>query len=393
LDVSRVVVAIVFGTIVGLGAMADPSRASLYSPEDPTMAVTVGADGKAQAVDFSEFERRLAKLNNALDDRMIAGKANKDREQFLERIANAEKNKNLTADETAALAGDLLRVGQLDRAINLLIPRTRDRRPSYFVFVALGHIYATRGDWMEAIRYHQEGLLDTDMPLMVKGLTPPQRDWWKKLDAQYLPHFYKLRQHEAEIRKGLPQTALDKLNESEDVLPLFPLPDSNLPRNPVRFVNDAGIYQPSRLAAVEQAKLPTDAIAVVQQLLLWFPGDTRLYWLLAELYAASNNLKDAATLFEKSSWSRQYGNRKVMMDHRAAVRSAVPKDAPAEDAPLTLTATDPPPPPPAQPLDQAPITMRTIWYYFGAIGLIALFAFIRALSRRSKGSCGPGGCR
>jgi hypothetical protein len=229
------------------------------------------------------------------------------------------------------------------------------------------------------------------MPPTVKGLTAAQRNWWKKLDTEYLPHYYKLRLHETESHKGLSQTELAKFNEVEEVLPLFPLPDSNPSKTPVRFVNDVGVYQPGRLAAAEQAKLPADAIAIVQQLLLWFPGETRLYWLLAELYAASNNLRDAAILFERCSWSRQYGNRKVMMEHRTAVQSAVPKDALPEDAPLTQPGTDPSQTPEPQPPDQAPISMKTIWFYFGAIGLVVVFAFIRTMSRRSKGDCGPVG--
>jgi len=390
--VSRVVVAIVLGAAVGLVLAADLSRASLYSPEDPTLAVPVGADGKAHAMKFNDFLLALTKLNNALDMRMIInGEANKDREAFLERIKASEKIQNPSVDVKAARATDLLRVGELDRAINLLIPLTRDRRPSYFVFLTLSHVYAARGDWGEAIRFHQEGLLDTEMPQTVKGLTSAQRDWWKKLDTQYLPRFYKLRLDETESHKGLSQTELAKRNETEEVLPLFPLPDSDPPKTPVRFVNDAGVYQPSHLAAAEQAKLPADAIAIVQQLLLWFPGETRLYWLLAELYAASNNLRDAAILFERCSWSRQYGNRKVMMEHRTAVQSAVPKDPPPEDAPLTLPETDSPQTPEPQSPDQTPISMKTIWYYFGAIGLIVVFAFIRAMSRRGNRNCGPVG--
>jgi hypothetical protein len=381
--VSRVVVAIVLGTAVSLVLVADSSRASLYSPDDPMMVVPVGADGKAQAMKFNDFLLALTKLNNAFDMRMIInGEANKDREAFLERLKASEKIQNPSVDEKAARATDLLRVGELDGAINLLIPLTRDRRPSYFVFITLSHVYAARGDWGEAIRFHQEGQLDTEMPPTVKGLTAAQRNWWQKLDSQYLPHYYMLRLHETESHKGLSQTELAKLNETEEVLPLFPLPDSNTPKTPVRFVNDAGVYQPGHLAAAEQAKLPADAIAIAQQLLLWFPGDTRLYWLLAELYAASNNLRAAATLFERCSWSRQYGNRKVMMEHRTAVQSAVPQDAPPEDAPLTQPGTDPTQTPEPRPPDQAPISMKTIWFYFGAIGLIVVFAFIRAMSRR-----------
>ena len=35
--------------------------------------------------------------------------------------------------------------------------------------------------------------------------------------------------------------------------------------------------------------------------------------------------------------------------------------------------------------------MKTVWIYFGVVGLIAALAFIRAISRRGKGDCGPVG--
>src|SRR5207249_8586641 len=46
--------------------------------------------------------------------------------------------------------------------------------------------------------------------------------------------------------------------------------------------------------AFSQPDPRTEAIALVQQLLLWLPDDTRLYWLLGELYRADGDLKAAA---------------------------------------------------------------------------------------------------
>lgn len=385
----RVVTLFVFGTVIALGLMADSSRASLYSPDDPSMAFPVGSDGKVQAKGFNDFLLALTRLNNALDPRMtINGETNKDRVVILERIKSREKNRNPSADEAVAQAVDLLRVGQTDNALALLLPRTRSQ-PSYFLFLTLSHIYATRGEWMEAIQSYQNGRLDTEMPATLKGITAAQHDWWKNLDSTYLIYFYKIRQHETEIRKGLNQAELAKVNETEEVLPLFPLSDPKAPQTPVRYVNDAGVYQPGHLAAAERAKLPPDAIAIVQQFILWFPGETRLYWLLAELYAASNNLRAADTLFERCSWSRQFGNRKVMMEHRTAVRTVLPKDAPIEDAPLIQPQTESSSTP--NPESPPTIGMQMIWYYFGAVGLVVVFAFVRAISRRNKIRSGADG--
>ena len=91
-----------------------------------------------------------------------------------------------TPEETAALAADLIRAGQVDEALNRIKPRVLDRNPSYFAFTTLAHVYAARGDWREAVDYQLGALLDCEMPAEVKGLTRPQRDWIARLDRDYV---------------------------------------------------------------------------------------------------------------------------------------------------------------------------------------------------------------
>ena len=131
-----------------MSLVAEPGRASIYSPDGPRFNVTVGADGKTHPLPLDDFLGAMAVLTNARDERKIG-----DRKPFLERIAQAEK-KNLSADETAALAADLVRIGRLDDAQNRLAARLRDRNPNYFVFTTYAAIRATAGDWAEALRYH-----------------------------------------------------------------------------------------------------------------------------------------------------------------------------------------------------------------------------------------------
>ena len=330
----------------------------------------------------------MAVLTNARDERKIG-----DRKPFLERIAQAEK-KNLSADETAALAADLVRIGRLDDAQNRLAARLRDRNPNYFVFTTYAAIRATAGDWAEALRYHTAAQLDSEMPTTARGLSQSQSQWWQKLDRDYVPHYYRLRLKETEERKNKSRSEVEALNEAENIFPLFPAPTRANPQpQPVRFVNDAGVYQPGHLAAAERAKLPPDALAIVQQLVLWFPGDSRLYWLLAELYAADGDYAAAWKLFQSLSWGRAYSSHKIMMDHRQAVEAALnsqPRKA-TDDVALVSSvpkSTVPPADSPADP-GQQPISMKTVWIYFGAVGLIAVFAFLRVIVRRMRGNCGP----
>jgi tetratricopeptide (TPR) repeat protein len=382
--VGRVAFVLLAGSLVAL--VSGPGRASLYTPDELRFTVPVGEDGKARPLRPDEFRTALAVLMNAVDTKVPA-----DREVFLKRIERA-KGKKLSPPETAALAADLLRVGRADEALNALAPRLRDRVPDYFVYTTYANIRAMAGDWAEALRYHQSAQFDSEMPVEVKGLSKAQRDWWERLDRDYVPHYYRLRLKEADQRRDRSRSEQEKLDENEDVFPLFPVPDRAHPNpQPVRFVNEAGEYQPGTLAAVERAKLPPDAIPIVQQLLLWFPNENRLYWLLAELYAAEGDFAASFGSFHSIAWGRAYGNRKVFMDHRQAVEAALnsqPRKASA-DEPLLSTPTEPAAP--AEPTEKAPISMRTIWIYFGIVGVIALFAFIRAMSRRARGDCGPAG--
>ena len=159
-----------------------------------------------------------------------------------------------------------------------------------------------------------------------------------------------------------------KSPETEEPTPLFPLPVKNKLSEPVRFANDSGQFEVGSLAKVEREKLPPDAVAIVQQLLLWFPTDTRLYWLLAELYASDGKLDEAQVIFEQCTWSRQYGNRKVLMEHRTAVATAIEARRLAEEEAA---------------INAYPVSLRAIWVYFGVVIVIAGFAFLRVLSKRS----------
>jgi hypothetical protein len=376
--VRRVAFAIVVGSVVGLALVAGPGRASLYSPEAP-FAIPI-EDGKPSQLPFDEFKRRRAVLTNAMIEPKAGEQTNPDRQAFLDRIEQrAPKGKDpkkplteaeeqralrkMPAGEVAALATDRLRVGQVDRAMNALFTK---RGGGYFVATGLAHAHAASGEWTDALNRHTERDFDVDMPEEVKGLSKPQRDWWEKLDADYVTWFYRIRAADAEARAKTTAGEREKLDEVEEILPLFPVPrEGGKPLPPVRFVNDAGEYQPGVIAASEKAKLPPDAIAIVQQLILWFPGETRLYWLLAELYAAENDLDSAIAIFDECAWGQKYGNRKLLMKHRNAVRAAIdarPKPTPPE----------------------SPISMRTILLYFGAVGLVVAFAVGRVIVKRVR---------
>ena len=356
------------GIFVVAAVLASPVSASLYQPDEP-MTVPVRAGGVGEALPFDEFRQRMVTLANIIDTRPTDGKPNRDRAKVLARVQAFQQNRKPTPDELAIHCVHLLRLGNTDpcegdpglyvnKAIDLLAPRTRDRTPNYFVHTTLAEVHAARGEYREAILYHGGALLDSEMPATVKGWTEPQRKWIEKLDRDFVPHYLQIRKDELESRKS---------PETEEPTPLFP----------VRFVNDAGQFEVGVLAKAEREKLPLDAIAIVQQLLLWFPTDTRLYWLLAELYSGDGKLDEAHTIFEQCTWSRQYGNRKVLMQHRTAIAAAIEARQKATEQAA---------------IDALPISLRAIWFYFGAVVLIGVVAAFRVFRKRGKGSIWPSCC-
>lgn len=352
-------------------------RAGVYSPDEPT-PFPVRADGTAEDLGFGTqsagpFRQLYAQRMNEADPN--PNRKNTDRQKVLERIATRTVKPNPTPADSAALAADLIRVGRADDALNLLAPLSRSRVPDFRVMANLTHAHVVRGEWGAAVDRHQSALLDTEFPDDLPGTTPEQRKWLQKVERQYYSRW--LQVHRQRAAAKLPP-------DREEVFPLFD----------VRFVNDAGRYEPGNLAAAEKAKLPPDAVAVVQQLLLWAPWDAGLYWLLGELYAAEGRMREAKIVFDACAEGRQYSNRPTFMAHRTAVRDAearLPPEKSADELPLLA---DEPPADPSKPAgDFLPSRDKLIVVgaVFGAIVLVLLALQFRAIGRRLRGWCGPTG--
>lgn len=332
-----------------------PLPAGVYSTAEPC-PFTIKPDGTAEALSFKSdksgrFKPELAKYELILNPE----KKNPERDAVLARLAKEQS--------PADRAADLIRLGRLDDALNLLEPRTRDRVPDFRILANLAHAYAARGDWADAIRKHGSAWLDAEFPAELPGHSPAQVQWLKRVEKEFYPRWLKVHRDQADAKVPA---------DAEDVLALFD----------VKYVNGNGQYEPGQLAGSERAKIPPDAIAIVQQLLLWSPTDTQLLWLLAELYAAEGKLREAEVLFDDCAWSRSFSNRRILMAHREAVRRAVAAlPAPAEEP--VLIATD-------KPKKEATLEdiglSRTSLIAFGAVfgGIAAVFLAlqIRAIRRR-----------
>jgi hypothetical protein len=353
---------VVRAAAIGLGAgllavlLAAGGRASLYHPDDNTGVVQVDERGAPEPFPFGEFQRRRLILRNIGIPPQPGQPEPSDRRVVDARIkkAQAKRPETRTEMESVALAVDLLRFGRPDDAEGAL----KGRRNGFLPNITLAHIAATQGQWARASEFLF--IADDEKPPAALSTKSPKRfEWQRKVDRGALRTLFKLRGAEARGAKVPPETEL---------------PDQIWP---VHFVNDAGKYEPGKLAAAEKAKLPggdfPEAIATVQQLVLWFPFDVRLYWLLGEVYAAKGDFDSALKIMNECVDSGRYSNRKVLMEHRELVTQA----ARAAEPPPTTTA------PP-----EVPFTLGAVWIYFGAVGAIALFALIRAVVRRKRGGGG-----
>ncbi len=281
----RLTVALALTAAVGTFAPA-----GVYHPLEPTPFPV--ADGKADDLPFGgRFDGRFPLLFTRWGN-VAASTDNPDRKAILDRLP-AEKT------DPAAEAADLLRLNRPADAVNRLMPLSRGRSPDGRVLFNLAHAHATRGEWGEALALH-ELAAEEGVPADLAGATPEQRTWLTRVEREFYRRW--LVEHR---RRAATKTD----PAAEEVFPLFP-----------------------------QGK-PADAAAVVQQLLLWAPWDTALYWLLAEVYAGQGREREAATILDRIVESRQYSNRANLMRRRAELTAAVARLPPeAGDAPLVLPA-------------------------------------------------------
>lgn len=307
------------------------ARAGLYGPGEvsPFDANGEGVEELSFNSDGTgRFPLTYARVGNIADSR----RSTPERSEHLKRIQE-------TTQPPVARAADLIRTRQFDAAIQLLKPMTTGRATQFEVLANLAHAFAWKGEWSEAVRYHEAALLDAEFPTAIRN-----GGWLMKVEKLHYRRWLKL--HEEEVRRPVRPA-------QEQVFPLF------------------------------EGKPPADAIAIVQQLLLWAPDDNRLVWLLAELYTQAGPLRVAERLFDSlASQDRQQSNRFIMMEHRAAVKARV-KELPPESEPVVVIAPTPAPPTGWQQLGIS--TQQLKW----AAGLFALaaavlirFQFRKLLRRR-----------
>jgi hypothetical protein len=177
-----------------------------------------------------------------------------------------------------------IRLGEIDRAIEVLRPAQR-AHPNHFAIAAnLGTAWQLFGDYRQAA-----AALEAAAKLAPGKFQPFEEAHLKLVRAR---------------QRG-------QAGELDDLFG-------------VRFVNDKGDYEPGKLAEAEKKKLPAKAVAIAQQLALWLPADGPLLWQLGELANAHGDFKNAAAMME--GCVTQFGmTSATLRKHRQILRAAAEK--------------------------------------------------------------------
>ncbi len=305
---------IVTGVLAAVCIAAPVCHAGLYE-KDSIYAFDVDANGYATPATLDNFITAVNIVRNGDNPANEAAKTLRDiiarsRSKGLDRLGPVE-----IADYSAAMLRlrdeyDKSYKEALDYLSNL-----KGRPPAgaeFFVLAHLAHAFLMKGDYQNAYALEYSAVKDYEFPGEVIGLNRAQRSWYQRLEEAYVLPFIRNRLTEANVKKASVEDGLD---------PIFAGKSAGK-KDPVSYVGESGHYEAGAIAAAERAKLPPDAIAIVQQLLLWNPGDGRLWWQLAELYNAAGDLKSAERVFTLCTWEHKYSNSQLK-EHRAIVMTAL----------------------------------------------------------------------
>lgn len=282
-------------------ASSSSAFAGIFSPNEPC-PFEISPDGTAKPLPLNVFKLflndRFAALQPTSPD-IQPGTVNTPtfKGSGLQRLRAAPAAPN--RGEMVGLSADLLRVGRAGEVIELLKPILRDRTLDYRLLAHLSLAHAALGDWDLALLRHANAVGDCEAPTELSGTKPEQLKWMLKVDRTYTRPWLKAAQRDAN-----PATK----PTDPDVLPLF-----------------------------DKDALPPDAVAIVQQMVLWSPRDNNLLWLLGAVHLAKGQIEPAFDILEQCR-ERRLTWPKFRADHAKAeaLYRALPKP-PADEA---LVSTD-----------------------------------------------------
>ncbi len=177
----------------------------------------------------------------------------------VDRLLAEKKQRPLKPLELADLGALLLRLGQLDAAIDILRPAAAQYPHDFALQANLGSAWHMAGNWADAAEHLRQAV----------KLAPAEL---KSLESLHL----KL------VLFRLRQTSPNDLDSLFDV----------------KFKTKDGQHRLGRVTQEEREKLPKDMVSITQRLALSFPNDAKLLWQLGEQSALFGDLASASMLFD-----------------------------------------------------------------------------------------------
>ncbi len=343
---------------------AGPVWGGVYNSQQPVAGPSPNKAGVVKPLPFEPFRLQLVDLIKI----GIPETESKQRTDYLtlrEELQKKERAGTATVADRVNLGACLLRLNEPVQAIEVLRQATVLDRRNFQAAANLATAYQMAGEWTPAFSSLRNAL---DLwPAEAAGLSPQQLAWYKRAEE------YHLKLIRARAREALGQLP-GQQKPPTTVDDLFG----------VRFVGPSGKYEAGQLDPAEQQKLPPDAVAIVQQLLIWLPQDTRLYWLLGELLNARGDVIDADKVFAECVDARRF-NVAELREHRRIVKEARETAAREGDGP-TLQAGNPDTS--GDPGGTLPDS-RKILVVGGLIGLVVVglgYLQVREMRRRRRGA-------
>jgi tetratricopeptide (TPR) repeat protein len=191
----------------------------------------------------------------------------------------------------------LIRVLRFRDAANLLRPAQFQDRSNFLVLSNLATAEFLDGQSGTARDYVSDAL--RLWPEQWSGLSEERRKAFEKMGwkGEDFSWFREVETYQLKlIRVRLREKPRPTNELPADVDALF---DAGAKSGKLEFIGPSGKYEAGKLAPEQRAKLPKNAIEIVEQLLVWMPHDTRLYWLLGELFNAEGDVNAAREIFEE----------------------------------------------------------------------------------------------
>jgi tetratricopeptide (TPR) repeat protein len=290
-------------------------RAGLYNTAEPIEGPAV-ADGGTRALGFSQFQDLLSTLLSIGVKQQLGSRQSDSaaRKHYLARAAELQaelRSGRIAVQDRVNLSAYLIRLRKYDEAVQVLEPVAAQERQNFMLFANLATAHQLAGRLDRALAYLQQ--VKILWPTAWPGFAKKQLDWYRTAEKYHL-ELVRQRYREWSGRSSRRRQVQETLDD------LF-----HDPNGPVRFIGENGRYEAGKLAVAQRAKLPADALAVVQQLNIWLPDDTRLYWLLGELYNANGDLEAAARIFDDCVGNVRRFSAPELREHRLIVLDAKPK--------------------------------------------------------------------